>query len=144
MPPPIDCRSCGVCCFSALAEYVRVTGADWARLGESAGRWAHFIGHRAYMKMQDGHCAALEVRASPKGGVDFFCMAYERRPQVCRDLGRGTPSCAGEIEAKGERVAEWVDGNDFGPAASFLAGAAADLPVRVGVAAASTHHGLAH
>ena len=79
-----DCLHCGVCCFSDLDTYVRVTGDDWTRLGPDADRAAHFIGHRAYLKMVDGHCASLELR--PATG-EFFCTIYERRPQTCRDLG---------------------------------------------------------
>lgn len=111
MPPspdpavPADCRRCGVCCFSAAPDYVRVTGEDWARLGAEADRWAHFLGHRAFMRMTDGHCAALAVQRGPDGAADFFCTIYERRPQTCRDLDRGSPSCAGELAAKAARVA---------------------------------------
>lgn len=107
MNPLADCRSCGACCFSKLDAYVRVTGPDWSRLGAEADRWAHFIGHRAFMKMRAGHCAALELRPMPKGGTVFFCTLYERRPQICRDLDRGSPECLGEREAKSERVAAW-------------------------------------
>ena len=85
---------------------MRVTGEDWARLGDAAGRAAHFIGHRAYMKMTDGHCAALEIRRTPDGKLEFFCTLYDRRPQVCRDLARGSPQCEGELAAKRDRVPE--------------------------------------
>lgn len=84
---------------------MRVTGADWERLGAEAERVAHFAGNRAYMKMGDGHCAALDVRAAADGAREFFCTVYERRPQVCRDLGRGSPECEGELLAKAGRVA---------------------------------------
>jgi Fe-S-cluster containining protein len=102
---PADCRTCGVCCFSQAADYVRVTGDDWTRLGELADRYAHFIGHRTYLRMQDGHCAALAVQPASGGGFDFFCTIHDRRPQTCRDLGRGSPECAGELAAKAARVA---------------------------------------
>lgn len=101
---PTNCLRCGVCCFSKLETYVRVSGDDWTRLGEAAGRVAHFIGHRAYMKMADDHCAALELRRRPDGGTEFFCTVYEQRPQVCRDLERGSRQCEGEREVKGGRV----------------------------------------
>lgn len=84
---------------------MRVTGDDWTRLGNTAGRVAHFIGHRAYMKMADDHCAALELRRAPGGAPEFFCTVYENRPQICRDLARGSPQCAGERAAKRNRVA---------------------------------------
>ena len=101
--PPTDCRCCGVCCFSRLDTFVRVTGDDWVRLGPEAERLAHFVGHRAYMRMAGGHCAALEIRPATDGAPDFFCTAYEIRPQVCRDLARGSPACAGERAAKQDR-----------------------------------------
>lgn len=107
---PADCLRCGVCCFSQLPTYVRVTGEDWARLGDEAGRWAHFLGHRAYLRMRDGHCAALEVRPSTGDGWTYFCAVYERRPQTCRDLQRGSPECAGERATKGARPRAQVAG----------------------------------
>jgi uncharacterized protein len=101
---PTDCRRCGVCCFSASPTYVRVTGDDWSRLGAEAERVAHFVENRAFMRMRDGHCAALEVRRGADGAADFFCTIYERRPQTCRDLARGSPQCLGEIATKGDAV----------------------------------------
>jgi Fe-S-cluster containining protein len=101
---PNDCLRCGVCCFSQLETYVRVSGDDWDRLGAAAGRVAHFIEHRAYMKMAGGHCAALELRPLADGKTEFFCSVYEQRPQVCRDLARGSPLGAGERVAKSDRV----------------------------------------
>jgi len=98
--PPPDCQRCGACCFSLSERFVRVTGADWARLGEAAEQFAHFIGrgNEAFMKMTAGHCAALEIRPStaahPEPG--YFCTLYDRRPQICRDLARGSPECKGE------------------------------------------------
>lgn len=104
MNPTTDCLHCGVCCFSRLETYVRVMGDDWTRLGERAGQVAHFVANRAYMKMADGHCAALEVRRRADGQPEFFCTVYENRPQVCRDLARGSAECRGEREAKHGRV----------------------------------------
>jgi uncharacterized protein len=105
---PPDCRRCGACCFSQSPSYVRVTGDDWSRLGAEAGQRAHFIGHRAFMRMRDGHCAALEISRNDAagGGLDFFCRVYERRPQTCRDLSRGSPQCEADIAMKGERLLE--------------------------------------
>jgi uncharacterized protein len=73
-----------------------VTGDDWERLGGDAEKSAHFSGHRAFMRMQDGHCAALAIRRSPANAPEFFCTLYEKRPQICRDLARGSPQCEGE------------------------------------------------
>lgn len=94
---PGDCLRCGVCCFSTLETYVRVSGADWARLGADAERVTHFIGHRAYMRLTDGHCAALRPRRAHDGATEWFCTIYDRRPQICRDLARGSPACLGEL-----------------------------------------------
>lgn len=98
---PADCLYCGVCCHSRLDTYVRVTGDDWERLGGEAERVAHFIGHRAYLKMDQGRCASLRVE---RDTGRFFCTIYEVRPQTCRDLGRGSPECLGELAEKGERT----------------------------------------
>lgn len=101
------CLRCGVCCFSRLETYVRVTGDDWTRLGPDAERHAHFIGHRAFLRMHEGHCAALAIRPDPDrpGGARYVCTIYEHRPQICRDLARGSAECEGEIALKGDRVA---------------------------------------
>lgn len=111
MNAPADCRHCGVCCFSALETFVRVSGDDWARLGDAAPKVAQFIGHRAYLRMHDGHCAALEIKTLDDGRRDFFCTIYDRRPQICRDLARGSPECAGERASKAARVAGLSVGN---------------------------------
>lgn len=93
---------CGACCFSPSERFVRVTGADWTRLGDAAERVAHFIGrgHEAFMKMTAGHCIALEVRPGTGPTPEYFCTLYDRRPQICRDLARGSPECAGERAVK--------------------------------------------
>ena len=75
-------------------------GVDYERLGEDADRWVHFLGHRAYMKMVDGHCGALYYEAEK--GL-FLCAVYDRRPDVCRWLERGSGHCAGERHEKAER-----------------------------------------
>jgi uncharacterized protein len=101
---PLDCRQCGVCCFSPAPAYVRVTGEDWSRLGERAEELAYFVGNRAFMRMQAGHCSALQVQRGADGQAEFFCTIYEQRPQTCRDLDRGSPECAGERATKGARM----------------------------------------
>ncbi len=101
---PTDCLRCGVCCFGDTPTFVRVSGDDWSRLGTEADRLAHFVENRAYMRMTEGHCAALAVRQDEAGSRVFFCTAYERRPQACRALGRGSPECAAELERKAGAV----------------------------------------
>lgn len=83
---------------------MRLTGADWERLGADADRVAHFIGNRAYLKMHQGRCVALDLRMTDDGAREFFCTVYATRPQVCRDLGRGSPECEGERALKAERI----------------------------------------
>jgi uncharacterized protein len=102
---PTDCRGCGACCFSASPTFVRVTGDDWDRLGGDAETFAHFVEHRAFMRMDGGHCAALRIGPESSSASDFFCTIYERRPQICRDLARGSPQCDAEIALKNTGVA---------------------------------------
>jgi Fe-S-cluster containining protein len=106
-PPtaPSDCQNCGICCFSSSEEYVWVTGYDWTRLGEDAERLAQFIAIRAFMNMRDGHCGALEIKRVD-GRVRFCCTIYDRRPEICRYLERGSPECLGELETKTDTVSQ--------------------------------------
>lgn len=97
-PPP--CLQCGTCCFSDSDEYVLVTGDDHVRLGDDADRYVDFLGNRAFMRMLDGHCAALEIDHLRRR---FVCAVYERRPQICRELDRGSPQCLGERAVKRDR-----------------------------------------
>lgn len=78
-----------------------MSGDDHERLGEAAERLVRFVGNRAYMRLVDGHCAALRVE--PEGR--FVCTVYQARPAVCRDLERGSPQCAAELHAKQARAA---------------------------------------
>jgi Fe-S-cluster containining protein len=94
------CLACGTCCFSRLDTFVRVSGEDYERLGERAEELVWFDGNRAYMRMSEGHCRALVIDA--RSG-QFVCSAYAARPQVCRDLQRGSGACLGEREAKQDR-----------------------------------------
>ena len=97
-----ECVACGVCCFSTLERYVEVKGSDYERLGDEAERLVHFIGNRAYMRIVEGHCAALAVDVEERR---FWCTVYDRRPAVCRDLARGSSACEGERAVKAERPA---------------------------------------
>ncbi len=95
-----ECLDCGACCFSRLVNYVSVTGADHARLGDRVDALVRFDGNRAYMRMVDEHCGALRVdSASSK----LVCTAYETRPETCRDLARDSGACHGELATKEER-----------------------------------------
>ena len=105
--PPIlpSCTACGACCFSESERHARVSGDDHERLGDDAERLVVFLGNRAFMRIvRDGgvgRCAALVVDASGT----FTCSVYDRRPDVCRELERGSPSCEGERHAKVSRPA---------------------------------------
>ena len=103
-----DCIRCGACCFSESVRHARVTGDDYTRLGADAERLVAFIGIQAFVRIEhDGHeppvgrCAALVLDAD---AGTYLCSVYERRPDVCRKLGRGSPSCAAEHDAKRERA----------------------------------------
>ncbi len=93
----LDCQQCGACCFSETDRFVRVMGKDYAQLGETAEELVHFIEHRAFMRMEDGHCAALHV--DPRTGR-FTCQVYAVRPDACRELANGSPACRGERHMK--------------------------------------------
>ena len=92
---PGDCTSCAACCTSSSARHAPVSGDDWSRLGDEAERLVVWIENRAFMRMRDGRCAALQVADRAR------CTIYERRPAVCRDLERGSPACEAEIVRKG-------------------------------------------
>jgi hypothetical protein len=95
-----------------LPDFVKVSGDDHARLGARAEELVWFDGNRAYMRMADGHCAALRIEV--RSG-EFVCGAYATRPQVCRDLARGSGACRGEIAAKAERPLSALRKNSRGP-----------------------------
>jgi uncharacterized protein len=94
------CLECGACCFSKLANYVQIDGADHARIGEQVDALTVFDGIRCYMRMLDGHCAALVVNLATRR---FECSIYGTRPAICRDLERGSPACRAEIYEKDTR-----------------------------------------
>lgn len=96
-----DCVLCGACCFSQLPEYVPVRGDDHQRLGDAAEALTTWHGVRCFMRMHDGHCAALQIE--PATGR-FLCSVYELRPDTCRTLARGSAECAGERYQKHERT----------------------------------------
>lgn len=104
---PPECIGCGTCCFSESERHARVTGDDYERLGDDAERLVTFLGNEAFMTLTDGdgdaprRCAALTIDAV---GGTFLCRVYERRPQVCRDLERGSGACAGERHVKAGRA----------------------------------------
>jgi uncharacterized protein len=99
---PPECLPCGRCCFSDEADYLGVYGADLARLTGEEEALLMRVGDRAFMRLEDGHCAALRV------DVDralWVCGIYARRPDVCRALERGSSSCKFEHDRKLDRPA---------------------------------------
>ncbi|MFT3775833.1 MAG: YkgJ family cysteine cluster protein [Minicystis sp.] len=95
-----ECTACGTCCFSNLPEYVRVFGYDWDRMDDHARTFTEFLGNRCYLRIEDGHCAALTIDPD---GPRYLCAIYEQRPDACRALERGSGACRGERHEKGER-----------------------------------------
>jgi uncharacterized protein len=94
-----ECLACGACCFGEGERYIPVTGDDHFRLGDAAEALTVFVGNRCYMRMEQGHCAALSIT---RGG-QFVCAVYEQRPSTCRDLERGAGACQAELALKKER-----------------------------------------
>jgi len=93
---PPECLDCGACCH---ADYVHVwvSGSDHARLTpEERKRLTFFEGTTCFMRMTDGHCAALELV-----DAQWKCSVYERRPFLCREFARGGSACRHESETKG-------------------------------------------
>ena len=98
---PPECQQCAACCFSEQPRFVPVTGNDYARLGDEAEEFVHFIENRAFMLLSEGHCAALKFDEATR---TFACQVYVDRPEICRNLARGSPACFGERYVKAERV----------------------------------------
>lgn len=100
MAVPADCTRCGICCTSEGQRHVAVTGDDWSRLGEHAEDVTEWIGNKAFMKMVDGHCAALTAHDEGR----YLCSMYEVRPETCRALPQASAACEAEIERKRQRA----------------------------------------
>ena len=105
---PENCLNCGVCCFSKSGTYVPVTEEDWVRLGDDVSDWARTVGGKHYMRMEDGHCQALQITTRRGELPVFYCAIYEKRPQVCRFITRGKSKCQAELDAKADKVAAFV------------------------------------
>lgn len=95
-----ECVRCGACCFSTDKTYLRVLEGDYERLGEDAERLTHTLDKRVYMRLADGHCAALTY---DKKRGQFLCSVYEKRPDVCHWLERGSGQCQVERRDKSDR-----------------------------------------
>jgi uncharacterized protein len=97
--PP--CVACGACCFSTLPEYIRVFGNDLDRMDDPARALTHFIANRCFMRIEDGHCAALVIDPDARR---FVCSIYPMRPDVCRSLEPGSGQCRADRHEKVERT----------------------------------------
>ena len=78
-----------------------MTGDDYSRLGADSERWVTWQNNHAFMHMIDGHCVALKIEPGATG-LKFVCQIYERRPQTCRDLARGSPQCDADWSTKAQ------------------------------------------
>lgn len=96
-----ECLDCGACCFGDRPDYVPVRGDDYGRLGDAAEELTRWQGNRCFLRMAEGHCAALVLDA---GLRRFVCSTYETRPDTCRVLARGSAECAGERFEKSARA----------------------------------------
>lgn len=91
-----DCQTCGACCFGPV-RYIAVTEPDLLAMDRSTRsrlvvRW----GDRRYLKMLNGHCAALKARP------DFYaCRIYDARPTPCRTVESGSRECLIARERRG-------------------------------------------
>ena len=109
MSAPDDCTRCGACCLSENPRHVRVWGEDYARLGDDAENAVTWLGNEAYVRLAPLSVAGVTVsacaslRIEPESGR-LLCSVYERRPQTCRELERGSGACAGEREQKEART----------------------------------------
>ena len=101
MSEEFDCVACGACC-SGIRDYVQVFWHDAEKLGaarvaelvaEPVGEHPASVGRPAelqrFMKMTQGHCAALRSPTPEQ----FLCSVYEDRPTLCHALERGGSSC---------------------------------------------------
>jgi Fe-S-cluster containining protein len=83
-----DCLSCGACCYGP-EDYVAVSGPDRDRMeARTAGRYVLRRGDRLWLRMVNGHCAALHARQG-----HFSCRIYGQRPTPCHVVEAGSREC---------------------------------------------------
>jgi Fe-S-cluster containining protein len=84
----LDCQACGACCYGP-EEYVSVNGADLSRFdGRTLGRYVVRRHDRVFLRMVQGHCAALHARQG-----HFSCRIYSMRPTPCHVVEAGGREC---------------------------------------------------
>jgi len=97
LPP---CVECGACCNFEDPRYAMVLAEDSERLLPEDEALTHWTAGRCFMRVVDGHCAALrEIEGMS------WCTIYERRPQGCRDAARGGPDCRAGLARRAARAA---------------------------------------
>ncbi len=97
-----DCVACGRCCYHDQPNYALLYPEDIAAFGpenlakfttrstlSGAALRGGEDGSEIYMRMEHGHCRALEVIP----GVSYKCSIYSNRPLVCRIFEPGGPEC---------------------------------------------------
>jgi Fe-S-cluster containining protein len=92
----LDCQRCGACCYGPDA-YVGVTNVDLDGMTrQTRSKMIVRHGDRRYLRMLNGHCAALRARAG-----HFACRMYAERPLPCRVVEAGSRECLLARERRG-------------------------------------------
>jgi Fe-S-cluster containining protein len=91
-PNGADCVACGRCCHHGPST-VQLHAADEERMGdERLARLTVVMDRPPYMRFMnnDGmRCASLDVSVPGR----FPCAVYDVRPEGCRAVEPGSPSC---------------------------------------------------
>ena len=111
-PDEYACVACGRCCYYNQPSYVllypedievfRLAGIEGltvkSALSGEACR-AGEDGSEIYMRMENGHCCALDVTP----GESYKCSIYPDHPLLCRMFEPGNPQC---LEARARPTQE--------------------------------------
>jgi Fe-S-cluster containining protein len=99
---PPDCQSCGACCAGG-PKWVEVTEADAERLLDHTLLDGGDIESFSMKTDEDRRCVALAGCI----GHDVACTVYERRPEVCREVERGSETCIFMLGMHGIKPEGW-------------------------------------
>jgi Fe-S-cluster containining protein len=94
---PTDCTTCGCCCFSTEADYIRLFAADEARMDAQALMLTVLTPKGRVMRFAVGRCAALDNDLELGR---YRCRIYSARPDCCRWLERASGACLAQIDEK--------------------------------------------
>ncbi len=87
------CSSCGACCATYRVCFY------WAEVDANNIPAEHVVpADRLRVAMRQVESSARCVALDGEVGIDVACTIYERRPQICRDVQPGDPSC---VRARG-------------------------------------------